>query len=51
MSGPVQKISKNSFKAYRGEVFFIVSLKTEFENLNLVKSYNKPNSTVVVFSL
>ena len=34
-----------SLKAYREEVFLIVSLKTDFENLNLVKSYDKTNPT------
>ena len=29
-----------NLKAYRGEVFFIVSLKTVFENLYLVKRYS-----------
>ena len=29
----------------------IVSLKTLFENLNLVKCYDKTNSTVFVFSM
>ena len=38
-------------KAYRKEVFLIVSLKTEFENLNLVKGYDKTNPGVFVFSL
>ena len=38
-------------KANREEECFIVSLKTMFENLNLVKSYDKTNPTVLVFSL
>ena len=38
-------------KAYREEVFFIVSLKTLFENLNLVIRYDKTNPTVFVLSL
>ena len=38
-------------KAYREEVFLIVSLKTLFENLNLVISYDITNPTVFVFSL
>ena len=33
------------------EVFFIVLPKTVFENLNLVKSYDKTNPDVFVFSL
>ena len=37
--------------AYREEVFFIVSLKTLFENLHLVKSYDKTNPTNFVLSL
>ena len=40
-----------SLKVYREEVFLVVSLKTEFENLNLVKSYDKTNPSVFVFSL
>ena len=38
-------------KAYREEVFLVIPLKTVFENLNLVKSYNMINLTVFVFSL
>ena len=38
-------------QAYREEVFFIVSLKTLFKNLHLVKSYDKTNPTDFVFSL
>ena len=38
-------------KAYRQEVFLVISLKTLFENLNLLKSYAKTNPTVFVFSL
>ena len=38
-------------KTYREEVFLIVSLKTVFENLNLVKSYNKTNPNVFIPSL
>ena len=38
-------------KANREEEFFIVSLKTLFENLNLVNSYDKTNPTAFVFSL
>ena len=33
------------------EVFLIVLPKTVFENLNLVKSYDKTNPDVFVFSL
>ena len=40
-----------NLQVYREEVFLIVSPKTEFENLNLVKSYDKTNSDVFVFSL
>ena len=40
-----------NLKTYREEVFFIVLLKTEFENFNLVKSYNKTSPNVFVFSL
>ena len=40
-----------NLQAYRQEVFFIVSPKTVFENLNLVKSYDKTNPDVFVFSL
>ena len=38
-------------QAYREEVFFIVSLKTLFENCPLVKSYDKTYPTDLVFSL
>ena len=37
-------------KGYRDEVFLIVSLKPLFENLNLVKRYDKTNPTVFLFS-
>ena len=37
--------------AYGEEVFLIISLKTVFENLNLVKSYDKTNPNVFVFCL
>ena len=40
-----------NIKSYRNEVFLIISLKTVFENLNLVKSYDKTNPDVLVFSL
>ena len=33
---------------YREDVFLIISLKTVFENLRLVKSYNKTNLNVFV---
>ena len=35
-------------KTYREDVFLIISLKTVFENLHLVKSYNKTNRNVFV---
>ena len=35
-------------KTYREDVFLIISLKTVFENLHLVKSYNKTNLNVFV---
>ena len=38
-------------KAYREQVFLIVSLKTLIKKLNQVKSYDKTNLTVFVFSL
>ena len=38
-------------QAYREEIFFIVSLKILFKNLNLVKSYDTTNPTVFAFSL
>ena len=38
MSGSQQTIHLN-LKAYREEVLLIVSLKTVFENLNLVKKF------------
>ena len=49
-------LSRNSVremnpKANREEEFFIVSLKTMFENSNLVKSYDKTNPTVFLFRL
>ena len=37
--------------AYKEEVYFIVSLKTIFETLNLVKCYDKTNPSVFVFNL
>ena len=40
-----------NLKAYREEVYLSVSLKTGFENLNLVKSYYKTNPNDFVFSL
>ena len=36
-----------NLKSYREEVFFIISLKTVFENLNLVKSYDEINPNVL----
>ena len=39
-----------NLKAYREEVILIVLLKTVFENINPVKSYNKTNPNVLVFS-
>ena len=50
ISAEIQSAEMNP-KAKREEEFFIVSLKTMFENLNLVKSYDKTNPTVFVFSL
>ena len=38
-------------KAHREKVFMIVLLKTLFENFNVVKSHDKTNQTVFVFSL
>ena len=46
-----KSIKKLNLKAYRDEVLLIVLLKTVFENLNLVKSYDKKNLNVFVFSL
>ena len=40
-----------NLKSYKEEVFWIISLKTVFENLNIVKSYDKTNPNVFVFSL
>ena len=37
--------------ACRDEVFFIISLRTLFEILNLVKSFDKTNLTAFAFSL
>ena len=34
-------------KSYREELFFIISLKTVFENLNLVKRDNKTNLNIL----
>ena len=39
--------TETNLYAYREEVFIIVSLKTLFENLNLVKSYDKTNPNVL----
>ena len=43
--------TKINLQAYTEEVFLIVSPKTLFENLNLVKNYEKTNPDVFVFSL
>ena len=43
--------TETNLKPYREEVFVVVSPKTVFENLNLVKSYDKTNPIVFVFSL
>ena len=40
-----------NLKLYREEVILIVSLKTVFENLNLVNIYDKANPNVFIFSL
>ena len=50
MSGSRQKISQQKliFKYIEKRYFFIVSPKTVFENLNLVKSYDKTNPDVLV---
>ena len=50
ISAEIQPAETNP-KAYTEEVFLIVSLKTLFEKLNLVKSYDKTNQTVFVLSL
>ena len=50
ISAEIQSAEMNP-KANREEEFFIVSLETMFENLNLVKSYDKTNPTVFVFNL
>ena len=50
ISAEIQSAEMNP-KANREEEFFFVSLKTMFENLNLVISYDKTNPTVFVFSL
>ena len=46
-----KSVIKNNLKAYREEVFLIVSLKIVFENLNLVKRYDITKPNVLVFSL
>ena len=38
-------------RSHSEEVFLIISLKTVFENLNLVISYDKTNPNVFVFTL
>ena len=50
ISAEIQSAEMNP-KANGDEEFFIGSLKTMFENLNLVKSYDETNPTVFVFSL
>ena len=40
-----------NLKSYRGEVFLIVLLKTVFENLDQLKSYDQTNPNVFVFGL
>ena len=40
-----------NLKSYREEVILIISLKTVFENLNLVKSYDKTNPNIFVLNL
>ena len=40
--------TETGLKTYREDVFLIISLKTVFENLHLVKSYNKINLNVFV---
>ena len=40
-----------NLKSYREDVFLIILLKTVFENLNLVKSYDKTNPIVFVLNL
>ena len=43
--------TETNLKPYREDVFLVVSPKTVFEKLNLVKSYDKTNPIVFVFSL
>ena len=50
ISAEIQSAEINP-EAYREGVFLVVSLKTFFENLNLVKCYDKTNPTVFVFSM
>ena len=50
ISAEIQSAEINP-KAYREEVILIVSLKTLFENLNLVKGYDKTNPIAFVFSV
>ena len=40
-----------NLKSYREEVIFIILLKTVFEKLNLVKSYDKTNPNIFVLNL
>ena len=49
---PAENLStKFNLKSDREEVFLIISLKTVFNNLNIVKSYDKTNQNLFVFSL
>ena len=50
MSGSQQKISQQKFILRHLEKWYF-SLKTLFENLNLVKIYEKINPTVFVLNL
>ena len=50
ISAEIQSAEINP-KAYREEVTLTDSLKTLLENSNLVKSYDKTNPTVFVYSL
>ena len=50
ISAEIQSAEMNP-RANREEEFLIVSLKTMFENSNLVESYDETNSTAFVVSL
>ena len=50
ISAEIQSVEINS-KAHREKEFMIVLLKTLYENFNIVKSHDKTNLTVFVFSL